>query len=188
MGAGVKLAALGITVVLLLTVGCGADGGGESRNTVEAFSNYDHLKGPTREFIVPGGDNIVQLFGREASHAQREEASRVIDAWMQARAHQDWKEVCSQFSRRYRKYVTADANSVTEGDVKNCPQALAYFGPKASGDYKNNLAGPIDSLRIGEGRGFAQYHGREGKDWIVPVDLEHGKWKVEVATPVDRNE
>jgi len=36
------------------------------------------------------------------------------------------------------------------------------------------MTGPIDSLRIGEGRGHAQYHGRGGRDWIVPVISEDG--------------
>lgn len=187
MGAVGKLAALGAVAVLLTTAGCGGSDDEVSSSTVGALSSYDYVKGPTREFLVPGGDNIVQLFGHEASPASREEASQAIHAWMRARAVQDWRKACDLFSRKHSKALVLDANGVSEGKVKTCPQALAYFGHRASGDYVNNLAGPIDSLRVEKKLGWAQYHGRDGKDWIVPVERDNGRWMVATATPLDRN-
>jgi hypothetical protein len=145
------------------------------------------VKGPAREFLVIDGDNAVPTFGREATQAEREQASRVIEAWMHARAVTDWEKDCSYFSRQYvRALVAEDATKVTNGRVKTCPQALAYFGEAASGDYKNEMTGPIDSLRVTEGRGFALYHGRGGRDWSLPVDLENGRWLVSLAAPIER--
>lgn len=152
------------------------------------------MKGPTREFLVRGGDNAVQLYGREATKAEREQAERVIKGWMRARAVTDWKKDCSYFSHGFSKSLTADAHGVTDGRVKSCPEALAYFKKEASGDYFNTLGDkPIVSLRVGiykgqKHQGFAQYHGNDGKDWIVGVQKDDGLWRVSSTAPLGRNE
>jgi hypothetical protein len=172
-----------------VVAGCGSgEATGEAETTAKPGPLYPWIKGPTREFFIRHGDNAVQTFGREATPAEREQASRVIEAWMKARAAQDWKRDCSYFARAYvHQLVATDATQVTHGRVKTCPQALAYFGHKASGSYKNNLTGPIDSLRIGEGHGYAQYHGNDGHDWVIPVDREDGKWLITNSTPIGRS-
>jgi hypothetical protein len=185
-----------VCALALLLVALGGCGGGSSDSTEVAEKNearlYPWIKGPTREFLEPGGDNVVQTFGQEGTKAEREQASETINAWMRARAIQDWKKDCSYFSRAYWINITEDAHSVTDGKVKNCPQALAYFKHEASGDYVNNLSGPIISLRVGvfntqKKQGYAQYHGNDGMDWVVPVEKENGLWKVSIASPIERN-
>lgn len=187
MGGIVKLGAASVLSLAVIAVaGCGGSGDSTDVSSTQA-AFYPWIKGPTRQFLVRGGDNIVQTFGREATAAERKQASTVIAAWMRARAAQDWPKDCSYLSKGYRKTITEDAHGVSNGKVETCPQALAYFGHRASGDYVDNLSGPIDSLRIGEGHGYAQYHGNDGKDWIIAVDRDSGRWKVAVATPLDRN-
>lgn len=184
-----------LLLVVLLTFGTGVTagcGGGEATGGAETSAKqerlYPWLKGPTRQFLIRGGDNSVQTFGREATKAEREQASEVIHAWMKARAAQNWAKDCSYFSRKYiRILVAEDAAKVTKGKVKNCPQALAYFGHLASGSYKNNLSGPIDSLRVSEGLGYAQYHGNDGHDWVIGMNREDGKWLVAIAAPLGRS-
>lgn len=177
-------------LLALGTIGCGGgDSTRSSGTTSEGEAFLPWVKGPTREFLDPdSGDNAVQTFGREATEIERAQATRVIAAWMAARAAQRWKEICSHFSRRYAKELTADGNNVTEGRVKTCPQAVAYFGPAAATDFKNNNfgEGPLDSLRVEDGFGYAQYHGSDGKDWVVPVDRDVGRWKVSIAAPINR--
>jgi hypothetical protein len=172
-----------------IAAGCGdneATSEGEAGAKQERL--YPWLKGPSRDFLIRDGDNVVQTFGREATKAERDQANAVIQAWMKARATQDWVKDCSYFSREYiHIMVETDAVSVSKGKVKNCPQALAFFGHQASGDYKNTLTGPIDSLRVGEGHGYAQYHGNDGHDWVIPVERESGKWWVSNGTPVGRS-
>jgi hypothetical protein len=168
--------------------GNGGDQAGSAHGKEMTVDWSSYPPGPTREFIIPGGDNVVQESGREATKAEREQASRTIAAWMRARAAQDWKRDCSYFSRRYiHNLVATDAVHVSRGKVKNCAQALAYFGHLASGSYKNNLAGPIDSLRVGKDYGYAQYHGNDGHDWVIPVERENGKWWVANSTPIGRS-
>ena len=181
---------LGLTLVVMvaLATGCGS---GDSSTVAETSAQsriYPWLKGPSREFLIREGDNAVQTFGREATKAERDQASRIIAAWMKARAAQNWEKDCSYFSRgTIHSLVDTDARYVTRGKVRTCPQALEYFGHEASGNYKNNLAGPIDSLRIQEGHGFAQYHGNDGHDWVVAVQRENGKWLISSTTPLGRN-
>jgi hypothetical protein len=178
--------ACALTLLVVALSGCGSSSSSEAARTEPRL--YPWLKGPTRQFLILNGDNAVQTFGREATKAEREQASRVILAWMKARAAQDWEKDCSYFSRAYiHSLVATDARRVTNGRVKNCPQALEYFGHKASGSYKNNLAGPIDSLRVGEGHGYAQYHGNDGHDWVISVNREDGKWWVSIASPLGRS-
>lgn len=190
MGGVVRLG-LGMALVfaIALAVGCGSGGPSTAAEaTAQQEPLYPWLKGPTREFLIRGGDNAVQTFGQEASKAEREQASATIQAWMKARAAQDWAKDCSYFSRRYiHNLVATDAVQVSDGKAKTCPQALAYFGHQASGSYKNNLAGPIDSLRIGEGHGYAQYHGNDGHDWVIAVEKEDGRWLVAIASPIGRS-
>jgi hypothetical protein len=175
------------TAALALLVGCG---GGDSTTSASKEKTVDwsiYPPGPTRQFIVPGGDNAVQTFGWEGTPAERKQVSETIAAWMRARAVQDWAKDCSYFSSGYTKNITTDAHGVTNGRVKSCPEALAYFKHEASGDYVNNFKGTsVASLRVGEGHGYAQYHGNDGKDWIVPVEKNDGEWKVAIATPIDR--
>jgi len=170
-------------------VGCGGDKAtGEAETTATQERLYPWLKGPSREFLIRGGDNAVQTFGEEASKAEREQASAVISAWMKARAAQDWAKDCSYFSKHYiHQLITTDAMVVSGGKVKNCAQGLAFFGHKASGSYRNNLTGPIDSLRVNEKQGYAQYHGNDGHDWVIAVERENGKWLVAIASPIGRS-
>lgn len=171
---------------LLGLIGCGggSDGGTQAASEERL---YPSLTGPAREFLVRNGDNAAPTFGREATKAERDQASQVIEAWMRARAATDWKKDCSYFSRQYvRALVAEDATKITNGRVKTCPQALAYFGEAASGDYKNTMSGPIGSLRIGEGHGYALWHGSDGRDWTLPVNQENGRWLVALAAPIER--
>jgi hypothetical protein len=175
-------------------VGCG--GGGSTAGSAAADTHaakepepYPLLKGPAREFILPKATPAAVSFGREASAPEREQANHVIHAWMRARAAKDFVVECRYFSKKYIKaLVVKDAQIITRGRVRTCPGALAYFGPMASGDFANNLTGPIDSLRVGEGHGYALYHGRDGNDWFLGVDREDGKWWVAIAAPAKTEE
>ena len=176
---------LGMASILLVALASGC-GGGES-STVAESTEYPWLKGPSRELLIRGGDNAVPTFGHEATEAERQQASRVIQAWMKARAAQDWAKDCSYFSRKYiHNLITTDAVVESHGKVKNCAQGLAFFGHSASGSYKNNLAGPIDSLRVEGNQGYAQYHGNDGHDWVLTVEREGGKWWLAIASPIGR--
>jgi hypothetical protein len=169
---------------LAMVPGCGADGEGETSASTEKI---DYPEGPTREFFVPGGDNLVQLYGHEASSAERERASRVVEAWMRARAAGDWEKVCRYFSAETASYALRTATAVTgRRKVGGCAKSIAVVFKRTDRTRTNTMTGPIDSLRIGQGRGYAQYHGNDGRDWIVPVTRERNGWRVAIFDPADR--
>ncbi|HYQ79571.1 MAG TPA: hypothetical protein VEP91_10735 [Solirubrobacterales bacterium] len=174
-----------LSLVAATAFGCGS---GDS-NTVESGPRkVFYPKGPTREFYVVGGDNAVQLYGHEATGGERAQASKVIERWMRARAAKDHAMECSYLARSFVSGFVADATNVSNGKVTTCPQALAYFGTSAGGvnHFDDTTTGPIDSLRIESGQGYAQYHGNDGRDYIVPMAREDGGWKVSTAAPFDR--
>lgn len=182
-----------LVLAALLMTGCG--GGDSATGEAAKQQKVDWSlfpKGPTRQFIIPNGDNAVQTYGREGTPAERAAVSRVLHAWLRARAAKNWAKDCSYLSRYYIKMITADAHSDSKGKVSGCAATLAYFKGNASGDFANNLPGQIQSLRVGRGEGrgeaeaYAQYHGNDGKDWVVPVTRENGEWRVANAKPFNR--
>ena len=185
VGGGLMLIAL-----IVLAVGCGdgASSGAEASDETSGKSErpYPSVHGPGREFLIPGGDNLVQTFGDEASSGERARASQVIQAWMKVRVAKNWATDCKYLSRGYSKALVKDAHEVSKGKVTNCPQALDYFGPDASGTSGNTLTGPIDSLRVKGPRAFAQWHGPQQIDWVLPMRIEGETWKVESASPIER--
>ena len=176
--------------VIALLVFAGGCGGGESTVPIDTATGKSTREAdPSRggqDFRGPDDKNTQASFGHEASEAERARASRVIEGWLRARAVTDWAADCSFFSRRYRHALVAeDATEVSNGEVQNCPHALAFFGIAASGDYKDTLSGAIDGFRVGGGLGIALYHGNDGNDWAVTMEKEAGKWWVAVAMPTE---
>src|SRR5918995_1479815 len=134
------------SIAALLIGGCG---GGDSTTGSDGGSEaprlYPALKGPTREFLVPEGDNVVQIYGREATKAEREQVSRVIEAWMRARAEKRDAVECTYLDPANVESTLTSASYMAQRKVKSCADALAvlakngYRGPRA-----NNMTGPID--------------------------------------------
>ncbi|HET8815447.1 MAG TPA: hypothetical protein VFM51_10890 [Solirubrobacterales bacterium] len=185
---------MALLIFALVAIGCGDEtstGAGPEETSGEERL-YPRIKGPTREFLVAGGDNAVQTFGEEASATERENASRVIHAWMKARVAGDWATECKHLARDYFEERVLEARTLSKDMDKTCAQSLEYFGKEPPG---NTLTGPIDSLRVRdavvvegdvEKEAYAQWHGPE-KDWVVPMRLEGGAWKVNSGNPLDRN-
>lgn len=182
--AGRSVGLLALLALVVLASGCGGDSGSEESEP-KPTRLYPRVHGPSREFLIAGGDNIVQFFGREAPTPERLEVSRVIHKWMRARVAEDWKQDCKYLSAVYTRMLVNDARRVSQGDATNCVQTLAFFGDQASGKSGNTLTGPIDSFRVRGVRAYAQWHGPE-EDWILPLRNEDGQWKVEAASPLER--
>lgn len=173
-------------LAVVLAAGCGSgDRGAETTGSAEnPLAGYP--QGPTREFIVPGGDNVVQEFGTEASPAERRQVSSMIEAWMRARAAGDWDEECRYLHEKKIESAIAAAQQFSQRKV-DCAAALKTLsGLPGAASRKNTMSEPVASLRIGEGHGYAQYHGREGRDWIVAVRRQDGSWKISELEPKDR--
>lgn len=179
---------LSLVAFAAMAIGCG---GGDSTGDSSSLAVQPlRPKGPSNEFYIPGGDNAVQLYGREAAVAERAQASRVIGAWMRARAARKHARECAYMSRAFAKEFVYEAEYVTKSKITTCAGALDYFGFDAGGVnfVTNTMSDPIASLRIDAGQGYAQYHGNDGRDYIVGVDKEDGKWLVATSAPYDRSD
>jgi hypothetical protein len=174
-------------VYLSLAVGCGGSDPAADDGTAEGEISSNST-GASREFVIPGGDNTVPYFGHEAGGAEREEASKVVEAWDRARVAKNWRRDCSYLSQAYIDNLVTDAEGVSKGEATTCVSALKFFGVVASGAVGRTTTGPVDSLRVSGDRGYALYHGPGGRDWVVPVEKEHGMWRVAVSAPINRRE
>jgi hypothetical protein len=176
-------------LALALVAGCGGSSGGQTDTGSQSAALYPWLKGPSREFLVAGGDNVVQTFGREATPKEREDASKAIATWMRARAAGQWAKECEYMDRTIVASTEGQAFYVSKGKAKGCAASVGTFGAKETAKERAfNMTGTVDSLRLGEGHGYAQYHGSDGEDWVVPVTREGGEWKVASLEPKGRLE
>ena len=180
----------GLVAICALLVSLAGCGGSDSTSSASKGKTVDwsiYPPGPTRQFVVPGGDNAVQTFGREATAAERKQVTKVIQKWLRARAARNWAEDCRYLAPSSIKYAESSASYMAQHKVSGCTKALgvmAVKGQKVS--LKYNMAGGVVSLRLGEGHGYAQYHGNDGRDWIIPVIRENGVWKITTFDPLDR--
>jgi hypothetical protein len=173
-----------LLVCVVGAIGCGA---GDPTSTTEAtkdpFAGYP--KGPTRQFILPGGDNAVQEYGHEATAAERRQASAVVEAWLRARVRGEWAKACSYLHEESAAYAITTGSEVSGKELTSCAQGYAALVHNAETP-RDNIKGGVASLRIESGHGFAQYHGKEGRDWVLSVVRGSGDWKVASLYPIDR--
>jgi hypothetical protein len=163
--------------------GCGGSSNSETGVTKNPLAGYP--EGPTRQFILPGGDNTVQEFGREATPAERAQVSTMVAAWLRARAAKNWGKACSYLHSKVRAFALRTASQASEERSMTCPKALALFSQSGEPP-RDNIKDGVASLRIEAGTGYAQYHGKEGRDWILAVRMEDGDWKIADFRPVER--
>jgi hypothetical protein len=174
---------------IVCVAGCGGDSSSDGDASGASGPAIAYPEGPTREFFIPGGNNLIQLYGREGTPAEREEASAVVEAWMQARASGDWAEACRHLNAVTKRKAPIYASELSQRKVEGCPAGLrSMASEQPAATQANTMTGPIDSLRVGEGQAYAQYHGRQGKDWIVTLEREGGEWKIPALEPLEREE
>jgi hypothetical protein len=104
-------------------------------------------------------------------------ASAVLEAYMAARATQNWPTACAQMTPKAISSLERFA-----GAGRGCAATFAAFYPHlAPGSWDNTMTGPITSLRAD---GFAIYHGTTGRGYAMPMLKEGGGWKVAAVGPV----
>lgn len=183
----VRLAAP-ITLSLLLVVvvaGCGGSAPSTTQAEVGKGQLAGYPKGPTRQFIIPGGDNAVQLFGHEATAAERRQASAIVEGWLRARVRGEWGKACAYMEKRLNSYAVVTGSEVSGNHLTTCARGFAALTHNA-GKPRYNIKGGVVSLRVKGSQGYAQYHGTEGEDWILSMQREGGRWKVANLYPLER--
>jgi len=164
------------------------DDGSEAEETAKEPAGKASGAGSSQEgsasFRTPGGDNSIQDFGEEADEAEREAASAVVLGFMQARAAGDWDAVCLQLSSAALAQIDQLSERSPQLRGKGCAELLeALVGNAPAAARANTVRDGIDSLRSDGGRGFALYHGSDGRDYYLPLVKEGDSWRVGALGP-----
>jgi hypothetical protein len=167
----------GVLVVagLAMMVGCG----GLSSASKSTESN-DSGPEPSKEFLGKGKNGKLAKIGQEASAAEREAASQVLERSLNAREEGDWQAQCETLAAAAVEQIEKGAQVLGAGP--GCAKALeAQAAPLAPESRENTMTGPIDAFRINQKiNGFAFYHGTKKRDFVIPLIKQGGEWKVVV--------
>ncbi len=148
----------------LIVAGCGG-------GTATSATDPD----PSAQFIEKGHENVIPRFGKESSVEEREEASAVLTENLKARAAGAFATQCKTLNKE-------GVASIPEAKGKSsCPGALKKIGEPLSQTKKarkDTLTGPISALRVKGTKGYALYHGNDGKNYAMPMGKENGSWLV----------
>lgn len=162
-------AVIAAIVIAIAAVGCG----GSSSDASEAAGGAS--------FVKPGNNKKITKFGEEADDEEREAASEVVEENAQARAAGNWAKQCASLTPGAVKAL--EEENAERGEVQgSCAKDLEYQGePKSqtASIRADTMTGPIDALRVKGDSGYALYHGKQGKDYAVPVEKVDGEWKVD---------
>jgi hypothetical protein len=154
----------------LLAGGCG---GGSASSATESSSSANGEA--SAAFIKKGHVNAIPKFGQEASEEEREAVNAIVVENLKARAAADFAAQCKTLGAKGMAEVPGAKNQQT------CAKALKKFAEPLSGTEKareNTLKGSIAALRVKGDKGWALYHGNNGKDYALPLEKEGGTWKV----------
>lgn len=159
--------------------GCG---GGSSSLSASSSSSPADAAEPSKEFNDPEGIKGIEpvaTFGRESGDSERQEASAVLAESLTAREEGDFAAQCATLSKRALKTTfirgegVADASKCT-GELEKVAKPLA----KSESVRADTLEGEIAALRVKGNRAFALYHGNDGSDYAMSMEMEDGEWKV----------
>jgi hypothetical protein len=166
--------AIGVALALGLIAFIAGCGGGSSASVSEASKEFHNPEGTK-------GTEQVATFGKESGSAQRAAASAVLAENLAAREEADFNEQCATLGRRGLESVLGSKKAVNPKTISECATTLKGLAeplPKTISIRKDTLDGEIAALRIDGGKAYALFHGSDGKDYAVPMELEGGSWKV----------
>jgi hypothetical protein len=160
---------------MLLLSGCG---GGDAES-----AGVEIQTGPLRvsaRGIAPyeesGGDNSIEAYGHEASHAELEQAATTVHEYLVARVAKDWADACSLSSAYLRRHIY---ELVTPRKPTSCAtvfKTLAPGEPPIADTTREATEVDADSLRVAGDTGFLFFNAKtDGHKLIVVRD--DGVWK-----------
>jgi hypothetical protein len=156
--------------------GCGGSSSSEGTSATEAE--------PSAQFRTKGGGKEQTAnFGSEASEAEREAASAVLEENLEARAERDWAGQCASLAAPVVKVIEENAK-LLPGKV-TCARQLQQEAYKVPKQYlADTLEGHIDAFRVKGNEGYALFHGTDGVNYAMLMTKEGGEWKVASLTTI----
>lgn len=175
----------------MLVVGCGGRSSSTDDSTPTPTSDSSssttskstESKGsalePSKEFLSGGKNGQLATIGEESSLVEREAASLALEQSLDARAAGDWAAQCETLASATVEQIEKSASLGGSGGP-GCAKALEAqargLPPFARA---NTMTGPIDAFRINQDiNGFAFYHGTRSRDFVIPLIMQRGEWKV----------
>lgn len=164
-------------LVGVLLAGCG--GGASTGSTADPSSGAE----ASAQFLKATGPNELVEFGSEASQAEREAANSVLQKSFAARADANFAVQCATLSKEVAEKVQATAHVASNGKKapKGCLGRLKEMATPLANSKEareDRLSGPIPAMRVEGKKAFALFHGTDGKNWVMPLEKEGGKWRV----------
>jgi hypothetical protein len=179
------LLAIGMIAGLLSLTACGGGSGGTSSGESTLSGATDSAE-PSAEFVGKGENGSLAKRGKEASVADREAASEVLEESFEARAAHDWAGQCATLTAKATKLVEGEAAKSAKGKAtkNDCAVNLESIGKVAPASVlENPMTEPVAAMRLSKGQAFAFFHGKGGKDYVMPLEKEGSEWKVNALAP-----
>jgi hypothetical protein len=131
---------------------------------------------------VKGADNSVQEYGVEAGESERTEAAIALQAYLNARAREDWGSACSLLAQRPTEQLEKLA-----GHKAGCAEVLAATA-KGTSSQPGSVITEVLSFRgggdISGDPSYLIFTGPPGQTlFSMPMYSQGGAWKVGLAQP-----
>jgi hypothetical protein len=171
------LAAIAVCCLILLSACGGSSDGTSGGGTDTSAASFGSEAGKPSEFAGKGENGKLAKEGNEASAAEREAASKVLEENLEARAEGNWAGQCETLTVKVTEGVEGTASK--SKTKKGCTASLEALGKNAPKEIlENPMTGPVAVLRVKGNQGFAFFHGTGGKDYVMLMEKEGGSWKV----------
>jgi hypothetical protein len=134
-----------------------------------------------------GGDNSIQIYGTEASSADRAEAALALQGYLNARAAGDWAGACSYLSSGTQELLEKFAERAPKLKGAGCAEVMAALTEGVPrGALLAEARIEVISLRVEGDSAFVIYESPDDRVSAIPMARENGAWRVSGmgATPL----
>jgi len=174
--------------LIVLPVGCGGGSSTDTSASSQPSGSTGGSETTKSSDTAPGkagnsGFSASKLaeFGKEASQSELESASEVLAENLKAREAKDWAGQCASLSAQVVKRVENEGPAL--GAKPGCAAHLEEQASSAPSIlFKDTLTGQIAALRVKGNSASALFHGNDGKNYLMPMRMEDGEWKVDSLT------
>jgi hypothetical protein len=128
-----------------------------------------------------GGDNSIQEYGVEGPSAERVEAARVLQAYLDARLAGDWARACSYLAAPTKKQLLQFGKQAQRdgseslgcaGVMRAFTQGLPRSALRSAAEIR------VLSMRVEAEQAFLIYRDGKGVPSAIPMAREGGGWRV----------
>ena len=128
-----------------------------------------------------GGDNSIQEYGVEAPSDDRVQASRIFQAYLNARLDGNWALACSYLSESMKAQLAQFGGQAQRegGRAPDCTQVMRAFTQGVPKEALRNAAQiNVLSMRVENDQAFLLYRDGDDLPSSVPMNEEGDAWKV----------